>query len=110
MVDNALQPIEGFMDTGAGVSIMKESMAKSFKLDYSHNASRTLRPFGGGSVEARGLVRKVPLRTGCQKSELEDFYVVADHHWPEKKDAYFSLSLILRLKHFIRPVCSPCDL
>ncbi len=111
MVDNELHSIEGFMDTGAGVSIMKKSKARILKLDYRHDPPRSLRPFGAGSVNAIGFVSKVPLRTGCQKLEFEDFYVVADDHFPEKnKDAYLSLSLIQRLKHIVRPVCVPCDL
>ena len=111
MVDNELQYIEGYMDTGAGVSIMSESMAKSLRLDYTtvEPPLDALKPFGEGSLKPVGFIPKVPLRTLCNKHVVEDFYVVADNQLPADKDAYLSLDLIQQLEHLVRVACSECD-
>jgi hypothetical protein len=110
-VDGEFQSFEGYMDTGARVSLMSETLAKELQLDFSHNRPRTLKPFGGEVLDAIGFAPQVPLRTICRSHyEREDFYVVADGQMPEKKDAYLSLDLIMRLDHMVRPACRECDL
>ena len=110
MVDGKLQPIEGYMDTGACMSIMSESMAKRLKLNYKHSPPlATLNPFGEVSLEPIGFIPKVSLRTRCRRNVEEDFYVVRDNQMAEDMDAYLSLDLILRLEHLVRVACSECD-
>ena len=110
MVDNRLQPIMGYMDTGARVSIMSVSTASELKLDYCNEPPMDLKPVGGVKMKAIGFVPQVPLKTKCGQCELEDFYIVADHQMPENKDAYLGLDLVVRrFKHLIRLDCRKCN-
>lgn len=109
MVGDELQTIEGFMDTGADISIMSESRAKSLELDYKGKPPEDLVPLGKVKVEAIGFVPQLSLQTECGKHELENFYVVADDQMAEGVDCYLSLDLIQRFEHLVRLECSHCD-
>ena len=101
--------IDGYMDTGASVSIMSESTAKSLKIDYDHEAPTGLIPLGGVDLKPIGYVAQLPLRTECGKRARENFYVVADHQMGEKKDCYLGLDLIQAFGHLVRLECNDCD-
>ena len=101
--------IDGYMDTGASVSIMSESTAISLNLDYDHDPPTNLIPVGGVDLEPIGYIPQLELRTECGKCEHEGFYVVADHQMAEKKDCYLGLDLIQAFGHLVRLECSACD-
>ena len=101
---------EGYMDTGARVTVMRESTALELGLDSRHDPPQQLEPINGQAFDAIGFAPNVKLRTACKDEfQLEDIYVVSDNQMSEQKDAYLSLDLIRRLGHLVRVVCKECD-